>query len=259
MIDADGLVVAAGVRPETTLASDAGAQVDRGIVVDDRLRTSLEHVYAIGDCAQHDGAPSGLVQPGWEQAAVLADLLTGADPAARYRGTRAVTRLKASGVDLTAVGDVHAEDDTVELLRLTDSRRGRYAKLALRDDRVVGGIMIGFPDAAASMIQLLGRALRGEATPTSDPGRLPAAAVVCRCNTVTKGALVAAWRSGATDLAALRGATRAATGCGSCAGTVEGICAWLAATDAPADPGPPQLQERVGSTTQDHDYTEGAA
>ncbi|GEL25506.1 FAD/NAD(P)-binding oxidoreductase [Pseudonocardia sulfidoxydans NBRC 16205] len=249
VIAADGLVVAAGVRAETTLASDAGARVDRGIVVDDRLRTSLEHVYAIGDCAQHDGAPAGLVQPGWDQAAVLADLLTGADPTARYRGTRAVTRLKASGIDLTAVGDVHADDDTVELLRLTDSRRGRYAKLALRDDRVVGGIMIGFPDAAASMIQLhdngspapsdrlallLGRALPGEATPTSDPGHLPAAAVVCRCNTVTKGSLVAAWRAGATDLTALRGATRAATGCGSCAGTVEGICAWLAATDTPA-------------------------
>ena len=296
LLAVDGLVVAAGVRAETGLAADAGARVDRGIVVDDRLATSLPDVHAIGDCAQHDGAPPGLVQPGWEQAAVLADLLTGADPAARYRGTRAVTRLKARGVDLTAVGDVHAEDDdATELLRLTDSRRGRYAKLALRDDRVVGGIMIGFPDAAASVIQLhdtgspapsdrlallLGRALPGEATPTADPGRLPAAAVVCRCNTVTKGALVTAWRSGATDLGALRTATRAGTGCGSCAATVEGICGWLAATDAPADPAPPQLQERHfpaaqlqesavpagrdGPTTQDdepaHDYDrEGAA
>ncbi|GAY07051.1 nitrite reductase large subunit [Pseudonocardia sp. N23] len=291
-VAADGLVVAAGVRAETGLAAAAGAHTDRAIVVDDRLATSLPDVYAIGDCAQHDGAPPGLVQPGWEQAAVLADLLAGADPAARYRGTRAVTRLKARGVDLTAVGDVHTEDDSVELLRLTDSRRGRYAKLALRDDRVVGGIMIGFPDAAASMIQLhdsgspapsdrlallLGRALPGEATPTADPGRLPATAVVCRCNTVTKGSLVTAWRAGATDLAALRTATRAATGCGSCAGTVEGICAWLAGADAPARPGevPDDLQERHFPAAQLHEsalpaertgrlgtedaYTEGAA
>jgi NAD(P)H-nitrite reductase len=108
--------------------------------------------------------------------------------------------------------------------------------------------MIGLPDAAAAMVQyydtgmsapedrlglLLGRALPGAATPTTDPGRLPNAAVVCRCNTVTKGALVAAWRGGATDLAAMSRATRAATGCGSCGDTVKGICAWLAESDPP--------------------------
>lgn len=250
VVAVDGLVVAAGVRAETALAADAGVAVDRGILVDDRLATSVPRVHAIGDCAQHDGAPAGLVQPGWEQAAVLADLLTGTDRAARYRGTRAVTRLKARDVDLTAVGDAHAEEDVgTELLRFTDARRGRYAKLALREDRIVGGIMIGFPDAAASVVQfhdnglpapedrlalLLGRALPGEATPTADPGRLPAAAVVCRCNTVTKGALVSAWRAGATDTGALRRATRAGTGCGSCAEAVEGIREWLASSEPAA-------------------------
>jgi assimilatory nitrate reductase electron transfer subunit len=107
--------------------------------------------------------------------------------------------------------------------------------------------MIGLPDAAASMIQLFdtgtpapadrlgllfGRALPGAAE-TADPGRLPASAVVCRCNTVSKGALVAAWRGGATDTAALARATRAGTGCGSCGDTVRGICAWLADADPP--------------------------
>ncbi|GEL16987.1 FAD-dependent oxidoreductase [Pseudonocardia asaccharolytica] len=254
MLDVDGVIVAAGVYAETGLAADAGIDVDRGVLVDDRLATSAPRVYAVGDCAQHAAAPAGLVQPGWEQAAVLADLLTDHDPAARYRGTRAVTRLKARDVDLAVVGDGLAGEDATdpetELLRFTDARRGRYASLALRDDLVVGGIVIGFPDAAATLIQLhdsgqpapadrlallFGRALPGEAAPTSDPGRLPAAAVVCRCNTVTKGALVSAWRAGATDAAALRRATRAGTGCGSCVDTVAGICDWLAG----ADPDPP--------------------
>ena len=120
--------------------------------------------------------------------------------------------------------------------------------LALDGDRVVGGAMIGLPDAAASMIQffdsgapaptdrlalLFGRALPG-ATPTADPGRLPASAVVCRCNTVTKGALVAAWRAGAREVAELGRVTRATTGCGSCAEAVQGICGWLAESDPPA-------------------------
>jgi assimilatory nitrate reductase electron transfer subunit len=183
-----------------------------------------------------------------EQATVLADLLTGTDPAARYRGTRAVTRLKARDVDLATIGDPAVlQGSDAEVLRFADPTGGRYASLALRDDRVVGGAMIGLPEAAASMIQfydsghpaptdrlgfLFGRALPG-APETSDPGRLPNSAVVCRCNTVTKGALVNAWRAGATDVAALSRATRATTGCGSCGDAVRGICAWLAESDPP--------------------------
>jgi assimilatory nitrate reductase electron transfer subunit len=249
LVAADALVVATGVRAETGLAADTGLVVKNGVLVDDRLATSDDRVHAIGDCAEHPGTPAGLVQPGWEQAAVLADLLTGADPGARYRGTRTVTRLKARDVDLATVGEpAAAAGADAEVLRFADPVGGRYALLALRGDRVIAGTMIGLPDAAASMIQfydsgapvpadrlglLLGRALHGAATETADPGRLPAAAVVCRCNTVTKGALVAAWRAGATDPPALRRATRAGTGCGSCVETVRGICAWLEESDPP--------------------------
>ncbi len=81
---ADLLVVACGVRPCTGLAEQAGLAVDRGIVVDDRLRTSDPRVYAIGDCAQHDGIVSGLVAPAWDQARVVADLVTSTRPLARY-------------------------------------------------------------------------------------------------------------------------------------------------------------------------------
>jgi assimilatory nitrate reductase electron transfer subunit len=166
-----------------------------------------------------------------------------------------VTRLKARDIDLAAVGDGLAEDPgdgRTEVLRLEDAHRGRYAKIVLRDDRLVGAIMLGVPDAAASAIQLydtgapapsdrlallLGRA--GETTRLGDggpggvvsPAQLPASAVICRCNTVSKGRLVAAWRAGATDAAALSRVTRAGTGCGSCKQAVAGICAWLAAAD----------------------------
>jgi assimilatory nitrate reductase electron transfer subunit len=249
LVAADALVVAVGVRAEAGLAADAGIATDLGVLVDGSLTTSDGRVHAIGDCAQHPGTVAGLVAPGWEQAAVLADLLTGADPAARYGGTRAVTRLKARDVDLATVGDPAAADEPgAEVLRFSDPTGGRYALLALDGDRVVGGAMIGLPDAAASMIQfydsgapaptdrlglLLGRALPSAAAETADPGRLPASAVVCRCNTVTKGTLVAAWRGGATDVAALGRATRAGTGCGSCTDAVHGICSWLGESDPP--------------------------
>ncbi|MCP2259614.1 assimilatory nitrate reductase electron transfer subunit [Streptoalloteichus tenebrarius] len=254
-LPAELVVVSAGVRAETGLATAAGLAVDRGVLVDDELRTSDPQVRAIGDCAQHAGTVGGLVQPAWDQAAVLADLLTGADPAARYRGTPVVTRLKARDVDLAALGEVHVDVDEpdAEVLCLQDPARGRYAKLVLRDERVAGAIVLGAPDAAATITQLydagtpapsdrlallLGRALPSGA-PTS-PADLPASAVVCRCNTVSKGQLMTAWRAGARGASGLAAATRASTGCGGCAESLQGIADWLARVDPDEEPAVPR-------------------
>jgi assimilatory nitrate reductase electron transfer subunit len=250
LVPAELVVVSAGVHAEDGLAAAAGLPTDNGILVDDRLRTADPAIYAIGDCAKGSG---GLVQPAWEQAAVAAALVTGADPRARYTGTPMVVRLKARDVELAALGDVHAtvDDDDVEVVQVHDPARGRYAKLVLRADRVTGAILLGVPDAAATIIQLydsgasapsdrlallLGRALPG-APVAASPGDLPASAVLCRCNTVSKGALVAAWRDGATDLAGLVDATRATTGCGGCTGAVANLIAWLDAAEPASPPG----------------------
>lgn len=246
-VPADLVVVSAGVRAETGLAEDAGLDVDKGVLVDDALRTSDPRVHAIGDVAQHPGTISGLVQPAWEQAQVLADLLTGTDTAARYRGTQVVTRLKARGIDLSAIGDVHATTDSLEdeVVCLTDPVRGRYAKLVLRDDKVRGAILLGVPDAAATVAHcyangtpapsdrlalLLGRALPDEAEPAANPATMPGSVTVCQCNNVSKAALVEAWKGGARDTAELSAATRAGTGCGGCKDVVTGIARWLADT-----------------------------
>ncbi|SFQ17813.1 assimilatory nitrate reductase electron transfer subunit [Amycolatopsis arida] len=246
-VQADLVVVAAGVRADTALAEAAGLAVDRGVLVDDALRTSDGRIFALGDCARHPGTVSGLVQPAWEQAEVLADLLTGTDTAARYRGTPVLTRLKARDIDLAAFGETHTEvaDETAEVLCLTDPTRGRYAKLVLREGRVTGAILLGAPDAAATVTQfydrgtvvpedrlglLLGRALPTGTPVAASPVDLPASAVVCRCNSVNKGRLVDAWRAGATSVPELAAATRATTGCGSCADAVCGIADWLATT-----------------------------
>ncbi len=244
-VPAELVVVSAGVRAETSLAEQAGISVDRGILVDDALRTSDPRVHAIGDCAQHVGTVSGLVQPAWDQAAVLADRLTGVAPAARYAGTTVVTRLKARDVDLASLGDVHVDvsAEDAEVLCFQDPLRGRYAKLVLRNDLVVGAIVLGAPDAAAAITHLydrglaaptdrlallLGRALPGEST--ASPADLPAGAVVCRCNTVSKGQIVSAWRGGAATVSAIAVETRASTGCGGCKDAVCGIVDWLAAS-----------------------------
>ena len=263
VLPADLVVLAAGVRSRTDLAATMGLQVDRAVVVDDRLATSVAHVHAIGECAQHRGEVAGLVQPGWDHARVLADVLTGADADATYEGTSVLTRLKAPDIDLASMGtvDVDVHDPGHEVLTFTDPSRGRYAKLVLRQDRLVGAILLGVGDAAGALTQLydtgaavprdrlslmLGRAVtRSTASEPVNLAEMPGTAVICRCNSVTKAAVVGAFRAGADSVAAMAEATRATTGCGSCKGAVDGLCAWLrSAEPTPSGPRCPALRHR---------------
>jgi assimilatory nitrate reductase electron transfer subunit len=254
IVEADGVVVCTGVTPETGLALAAGLTVRHGVVVDDLLRTDDPHVHAIGDCAEHDGETPGLVTPAWEQAEVLARILTGSD--AHYHGTSAVTRPQVRGIDLASLGGTAGLDSPLadtELVTLSDPTRGRYAKLALRDHRVEGAVLIGFGHAIASLTQLHDRGhpvpsdrlglLLGTAASTerAAPAELPGDAVICRCNNVTKNELTEAWHRGARTLDDLAQATRATTGCGSCTDDVRRVCGALKPSAGP------ELTEQEGA------------
>ncbi|MDG4862126.1 FAD-dependent oxidoreductase [Streptomyces sp. T-3] len=144
-LGADVVVIACGVRPRITLAQEAGLDVRRGIVVDDELRTSDPYIHAIGDCAEHAGRTYGLATPALEQAAVLARLLTDPESEEVYTGTRTLTRLTLNGagpLDLATFGDPDPlpGDDVV---RLADATRGTYRKVVVREDRLVGGVLLG--------------------------------------------------------------------------------------------------------------------
>jgi assimilatory nitrate reductase electron transfer subunit len=147
IVPADLVVVTAGVRPNVEVAEAAGLTVDHGIVIDGSLHTNDPRVFALGDCAQFGDEISGLIQPAYEQAEVLAKILTGHDPAARYYGTPVVTKLKASGCDVMSLGSMA----NGEVVTLQDNSRGKYAALCVRDDRVVGAIIVGFPETAATI------------------------------------------------------------------------------------------------------------
>ncbi|MFC9929527.1 NAD(P)/FAD-dependent oxidoreductase [Streptomyces sp. NPDC127190] len=168
-LDADLVVLACGVRPRTGLAEQAGLAVHQGILVDDELRTSDPHIRAVGDCVQHRGTVYGLAAPALEQADALAGLLAG-DPDARYTGTRSLTRLTLTGpdapFDLAAFGEPEARpgDDVV---RLADATRGTYRKVVVRDDRLVGGVLVG----ELGTVGALARAWEG-AEPLPDDGPL---------------------------------------------------------------------------------------
>ncbi|MEV5515588.1 FAD-dependent oxidoreductase [Streptomyces flaveolus] len=169
-LGADLVVLACGVRPRVGLAQAAGLDVATGVVVDDELRTSDPHIRAVGDCAEHAGTVYGLAAPALEQAGVLAALLAG-DRAARYTGTRSLTRLTLTGpdspFDLAAFGetDPRPGDDVVQL---ADATRGTYRKVVVRDDRLVGGVLVG----ELGTVGALARAWEGAEPLPSDGGPL---------------------------------------------------------------------------------------
>jgi nitrite reductase (NADH) large subunit len=238
-LGADLVVVSIGIAPETALARAAGAQVRRGVVVDDALRTSVPDVFAVGECAEHRGIVWGLVAPILEQCRAAAAAIAG-DPGAAYEGSVPATKLKVAGIDLYTVGDPEGDVQAVT----ADATQGVYRKLVLRDGAAAGAILLGDlrgAEALASMVR------KAEAIP--DPldalvASLEAGSAemaddtqVCNCNGVCKGDLMSAVTdAGASTAREVMAMTRAGTGCGSCKPLVLDIVALAAGGELPEEP-----------------------
>lgn len=137
---ADLVVMAAGIRPETRIATDAGLQVERGIVVDDQMRTSDRDVLAVGECVEHRGIGYGLVDPIYDMAAVAAKTLLG--EVAAFRPVELGTNLKVTGVSVFSVGDFLGAAGT-ESVTLNDPGLKTYKKLVIKDGRLTGAVLFG--------------------------------------------------------------------------------------------------------------------
>src|ERR1700726_4125105 len=151
-IEADAVIFAAGIRPNTPLAKDAGISVNRGIVVDDQLQTSVRGIFALGECAEHRGICYGLVEPAYEQGRVLARHLAGRDAA--YQGSVVATNLKVSGVSVFSAGDFMGADGS-EAILLNDARAGTYKKLVIADGRLTGAVLVGDVGDALWYLELI--------------------------------------------------------------------------------------------------------
>jgi nitrite reductase (NADH) large subunit len=137
---ADLVVMAAGIRPETRIAVDARLHVERGIVVNDRMRTSDHDILAIGECVEHDNICYGLVAPLYDMAAVAAKTLLGHK--AEFRPHETGTSLKVSGVHVFSAGDFMGAAGS-ECLTLSDPGLRTYKKLVIAGGRLTGAVLVG--------------------------------------------------------------------------------------------------------------------
>ncbi|ADG05892.1 nitrite reductase large subunit NirB [Kyrpidia tusciae] len=246
---ADLVVMAVGIRPNTALAKEAGIAVNRGIVVDDELRTSEPNVYAVGECAEHRGVVYGLVQPLYEQARVLALSLCGRTPAP-YTGSVTATKLKVSGVDVFSAGEFLDGPDT-RAVRIHDEMEGIYKKVLVRGGKVTGAVLFGDTRETTRLVNWIREGV--EVSPgdiwslLSVPAASPSAAtgspvtgmsadeIVCGCNGVTKGAIVHAIEEyGLKTVEEIKAATHASRSCGGCRSLVQQILESVLGSDVPS-------------------------
>ena len=265
-IEADLVVMAAGIRPNTTLAESAGLHCDRGVVVNDTLQTYDPRIYAVGECVSHRGVAYGLVAPLFEQAKVCANHLA-LMGIGTYKGSVLSTKLKVTGIDLFSAGNFIGSENTEQIV-LSDPAGGVYKKLVIEDDRLVGACLYGDTADGAWYFKLLregrklgelrDRLMFGESSigDVGVQGHNRAASMadsdeVCGCNGVCKGTIVKAiTEKGLFTLDEVKKHTKAASSCGSCSGLVEQI---LMSTVGTSFQETPKTKAICGCTDRTHD------
>jgi nitrite reductase (NADH) large subunit len=249
-VPAQLVVMAVGIRPNTTLAESAGLHCNRGIVVNDTMQTYDPRIYAVGECVNHRGTAYGLVAPLFEMAKVCANHLANFG-IGRYQGSVTSTKLKVTGIDLFSAGEFMGGEGTEEMV-MSDPRGGVYKKLVIRENKLVGACLYGDTVDGSWYFSLLREGkdigeirdslLFGESN-TGRPGdvghegftkaaAMPDTAEVCGCNGVCKGTIVKAIKEkGLFTLEDVRKNTKASASCGSCTGLVEQILMFTAGGD----------------------------
>ncbi|CAM3680673.1 nitrite reductase large subunit NirB [Marinicrinis lubricantis] len=243
VLEAELVVMAVGIAPNIDIARKSGLMVNRGIVVDDVMRTSEPNIYAVGECCEHREICYGLVAPLFEQGGVLAKHLAGLNPEP-YKGSTVSTKLKISGVDVFSAGQF-IESEEHQVLTVQDDWKGTYKKVLLKDRKVVGAVLFGdVTDAmvldkwvknASEMTQDMydsifdgGTCCSGDKKAGLSVEAMDDSEIVCGCNGVTKGTIVEVIQANSfTTVEEIKKCTGATRSCGGCKPMVEQILAYV--------------------------------
>ncbi|MCV9951860.1 nitrite reductase large subunit NirB [Paenibacillus sp. BT-177] len=240
-LEADLVVMAVGIKPNIQVAVESGMETNRGIVVDDLMRTSLPDVYAVGECVEHRGICYGLVAPLFEQGSVIAKHLAGVDTEG-YAGSVVSTKLKISGVDVFSAGEFITQPEHTVIVAKDEWKR-TYKKVLLRDNKIVGTVLFGDVSESASLQkyvrqqtemtdeiygQIMGTGCGNHGAKTSSVETMADDEIVCGCNGVTKKAIVEAINeNGLTTVDEIKACTGATRSCGGCKPVVEQILQYV--------------------------------
>ena len=247
--DTDLVVIAAGIRPNLGLAVSSGIMVDRGILVDDHMETSVKDIYAIGECAEHRGRTYGLVAPIMEQAKVAAEAVCNRDGAI-YEGSIPASVLKVMGINLMSIGEFSGQPGDLEEIVYKDLSASIYRKILVKENRVAGAILLGDVNDGPRILRLIkegidissvrSRILFGDQS--SGAAVMTDADLVCRCMGITKGMIVTAIEEhGITSLNGVAQHTKACTSCRGCSPIIDQILQEVLGGDYSVEPKDPPI------------------
>ena len=140
VVEGQMVIISAGVKPNIKLAQTMGLEIKNGILVNDRLETKTEGIFAAGDVAEHKGRCYGIWPAAQRQGEIAGMNMAGGN--VLYEGTVVSNTLKVVGIDLTATGEID-EEGKLECVVKSDREKCLYCKVAFREDKIVGCIFLG--------------------------------------------------------------------------------------------------------------------
>ncbi len=239
----DMLVISAGIRPRDEVAKECGleAGLRGGIVVDNRMKTSDDSIYAIGEVALYNNMIYGLVAPGYDMASVAVSQITGEIDNLMIDHIDMSTQLKLIGTEVASFGDALCDSNDIDAIIYENKRSGIYKRINISKDgtKLLGGILVGDSSDYNALFQIYDTAMKLPENPenlilgnrSGDGGSLlgdvmdlPDDAQICSCESVSKGAICGAIENGSCDtLGDVISCTKAGTGCGGCKPMVKDL------------------------------------
>ena len=234
MLDVDMLVISAGIRPRDELGRACGLEVGvrGGIVVDHKMQTSDENIYAIGEIALYNQMIYGLVAPGYDMAEIAVQQILGHTDTVMPSDIDMSTKLKLIGVDVASFGEPFMPASKGHSIIFENKTQHLYKRInvSLDGKELLGGILVG--DASdynmLHQVYLNGMAIPEDPSqlilPASEGGAsfgsvldLPDTAQVCSCESVSKGDICCSITEGdCNNLSDVVAKTKATSGCGGC-------------------------------------------
>lgn len=233
IIDTEVIIINCGIKPEKDLAEKSELQTNKGIIVNDKLQTNDQSIYAIGECIEFNNQTYGVIAPIYEQSRTLARILCGEDivypdsilPPVKLKGE----------VAAIAMGKIN-EDQEDEIVCYKNPRTSICKKLIIKDNKLIGAHLVGEDlnsDALGvyytAKLPLPSRIEQILFPGVHNPGSSslavywPNSITICDCNGISCGTIREAIRKKIDEVDKIVKITRAGTTCGTCKNRIQSI------------------------------------
>jgi len=238
-LETDIVLFSAGIRARDDLAAQVGLELGPrgGIIIDNQCKTNDADVFAIGECALHDGMIYGLVAPGYAMAQAVVNQLNA--EVGNFAGADMSTKLKLMGIDVASIGDPHGSDENALSYVYENGPEEVYKKIVVTPDgkKLLGAVLVGDAEDFGNLLQIMLNDMDlpehpdalilpnrdGSGGDLFGPDALPETAQLCSCYDVTKGDIMQAVEGGCCTMADIKATTEAGTGCGGCIQLVTNV------------------------------------